>query len=59
MPHDVAETILFIENLCHHFQEAIGVVFAIIEQTKTLTLKPCGTGRIARLLWNGLVDRLD
>src|SRR5215510_4438519 len=59
VPYDVAETILLIENLCHHFQEAIGVAFAVIEQTKALPFKPCGTGRITRLLWDGLVDRLD
>src|SRR5262245_48186122 len=59
VPYDVAETILLIENLCHHFQEATGVVFAVIEQTKALPLKPCGAGRITRLLWDSLVDRLD
>src|SRR5262249_30289191 len=59
VPHNVAETILRVENPHDHLQEASGIVFAIIEQTKALPLKPCGTGRITRLLWDGLVDRLD
>src|SRR5262245_19291716 len=59
VPHDVAETILRIENLGHHFQEAIGIAFAVIEQTQTLARKPCGPGCITGLLWDSLVDRLD
>src|SRR5213593_1641649 len=40
MPHDVGETILFIENPRDHLQEASGVVLAVIEQTNALPLKP-------------------
>src|SRR5215813_12415398 len=59
VPYDVTETILLIENLCHHFQEAIGVAFAVIEQTKALPFEPCGTECITRLLWDGFVDGLN